>query len=183
MKRSYIMIAALALGLFAAGCVFTSGQIRIFFDLDNFKTSTNSGLTAEDIDLSTESEYKDNKDKLKDLVDVAVLGEITNTGGNDINVEVWMTPSVPVPSYTDPAQLKADGTALKVWGPFSLKAGETKKIDWDKSAALFNAAGKAALLKEAKGDGTFTIYALAAEGTYSFDVAHGVLVLVMDVGI
>jgi hypothetical protein len=181
MKRSYIIIAALALGLVTAGCVLTSGQIRISFDLDNFTTSTQTQVSREDIDLNDESEYKDNKDKLKDLTDLAVLGQITNTGASDINVELWMTPALT--THADVASLKADGTALRVWGPFSLKVGETAKINWDKSAALFNAAGKAALLKEAKGDGAFTIYAIADVGTYSFDVDHGVLVLVMDVGI
>lgn len=181
MKRSYFIIAALALGLFAAGCVLTSGQIRIAFDLDNFTTSTDTALSREDIDLNDESEYADNKDKLKDISDIAVLGEITNTGSTDIHVEIWMTPGLT--THADVTALKADGTALKVWGPFTLAAGQTKKVRWDESAALFNAAGKAALLTEAKGDGSFTIYAIAAEGTYSFDVNHGVLVLVMDVGI
>lgn len=181
MKRSHFVVAALALGLVAAGCVLTSGQIRISFDLDNFTATTQNSLTYQNIDLNTESEYEDNKDKLKDLSDLAVLGEIENTGSSDIHVEVWMTPGQT--SHADVGSLKADGTALRVWGPFTLNAGQKKKVGWDESAALFSSAGKAALLNEAKGDGVFTIYAIAAEGTYSFNVKNGVLVLVMDVGI
>jgi hypothetical protein len=181
MKPSKWLVLSLALGLVAAGCVLTSGQIRINFDLDNFTASTETALSEEDIDLNSESEYQDNKDKLKDLSDLAVLGEITNTGASGINVEIWMTPGLT--SYSDVTSLKADGTALRVWGPFALSTGQTKKIGWDESAALFTSAGKTALLNEAKGDGSFTLYAIAAEGTYSFTVNKGVLVLVMDVGI
>ncbi len=45
------------------------------------------------------------------------------------------------------------------------------------------AAGKAALLEEAKGDGNFTLYAVGAAGTYSFTVANGELLLVIDAGL
>ncbi|HEY7728862.1 MAG TPA: hypothetical protein VID50_10460 [Candidatus Eisenbacteria bacterium] len=181
MKRSRWFVAALALGVLAAGCVLISGQIRITFDLDDFTTSTDSALSSQMIDLNDESEYADNKDKLKDLSDVAVLGEITNTGSADIQVEIWMTPAVT--THSDVSSLKADATARRVWGPFTLKVNETKKVGWDESAKLFSSTGKKLLLDEAKGDGSFTIYAIAAQGTYSFDVSNGILVLVMDVGI
>ena len=110
-----------------------------------------------------------------------MLGKITNNGASDIHVEVWMTPTLT--PYTTVSALKGDATAKQVWGPFTLAAGQTKVIDWDDSAKLFNSVGKAALLSEAKGDGQFTLYAIAKEGIYSFSVQDGVLVLVLDVGI
>lgn len=181
MKRIACVGAALALGLLASGCVFTSGQIRIAFDLPKFTTSTETTLSGEDIDLNTEQEYKDNKDKLKDLSDIAVLGKIYNGGGTDIDVVVYMTPDIT--THTTAAQLKADVSRVLLWGPFRLKAGETKVVDWDESAKIFNAKGKAALLTQAKGDGTFSIYAIADAATYTFSVSNGVLVLVLDAGI
>ena len=182
MKRGKWLVSALASGLVAVGCVLTSGQIRIAFDLDDFTTTTNTGLTAQTIDLNTESEYKDNKDKLKDLSDFAVLGEITNNLGAPINVEIWMTPTTT--NYGTAAEVIASGSgAIRVWGPFSLAGNTTKKIGWDESAALFTSAGKTALLSEAKGDGQFQLYAIAPAGAYDFSVNKGVLVLVMDVGI
>jgi len=182
MKRNRWLLLSLAVGLVVAGCVLTSGQIRISFDLDDFSTTTDTGLAAQTIDLNTESEYKDNKDKLKDLSDLAVLGEITNNLGSPINVEIWMTPTIT--NYTTAAEVTNSGSgAVRVWGPFNLAGNATKKIGWDDSAKLFSAAGKKLLLDEAKGDGQFQLYAIAPAGAYDFGVAKGVLVLVLDVGI
>ena len=185
MKRYAWMILALGMGLALPGCILTSGQIQIHFDLDTVNAIAETNITGETVDLNTEQEYADNKDKLKGLTDVAVLGQFTNLGSSAINVEVWMTPGTT--SYTTDAQLKADATAKKVWGPFSLGASgsstATQIVDWNESAALFSQAGKDALLAEAKGDGIFTLYAIAAAGSYSFSITKGVIVLVMDVGV
>jgi len=171
----------LGLGLLCAGCILTSGQIQINFDLPNFTGSTTTGIAGTTIDLNTEKEYKDNKDKLKDLTDLAVLGKFTNNSATPVNVEVWMTPAPT--SYITAAGLAGDATKIKVWGPFSVAGSATKTIDWNASAQLFTVAGKAALLNEAKGDGNFTLYAVGSAGTYDFSVVDGALVLVIDVGI
>jgi len=171
----------LGLGLLCAGCILTSGQIQINFDLPNFSATSPTALNSTTIDLNTEKEYKDNKDKLKDLTDLAVLGKFTNNSATPVNVEVWMTPAPT--NYLTAAGLAGDATKIKVWGPFSVAGNATKVIDWNASAQLFTVAGKAALLNEAKGDGNFTLYAVGAAGAYDFSVANGELVLVIDVGI
>lgn len=182
MRRYGWMILALGLGLMTAGCILTSGQIQIDFDLPNLTANSATGIDGTTIDLNTEKEYQDNKDKLKDLSDLAVLGKLTNNSTNAVNVEVWMTTTPS--SHTTEAALMADATRIKVWGPFQVAPSATKVIDWNQSAALFSAAGKAALLGQAKGDGQFTLYAVGPAGTaYDFSVANGALVLVIDVGI
>ncbi len=176
------LVLALGLGLMSAGCILTSGQIQIHFDLPSFTGNSATGILGTTIDLNTESEYKDNKDKLKDLSDLAVLGKFTNNSATPVNVEVWMTPAPT--SYTTATQLNGDLTKIKVWGPFQVAGSATKVIDWNASAQLFTVAGKAALLNEAKGGGNFTLYAVGAAGSpYDFSVANGALVLVIDVGI
>ena len=58
-----------------------------------------------------------------------------------------------------------DETAVKVWGPgMRVAPGETKKIGWDDSAALFRKRPAAALLQQVKGDGEFTLYAMGGTG-------------------
>ena len=173
-------VAAL-LALAAGGCILTSGQIQLHFELPNLTATSANNIIGEAVDLNEEEDYADNKEDLQDISDLAVLGKITNHGGNAIHVEVWMTRDLT--SYTTETALKADSEALPLWGPFALAGAETKQIDWDDSAALFSEAGKAVLLEEAKGDGTFTIYAIGVEGTYSFSVEHGALVLEIDIGI
>lgn len=178
MKNLRWMVAALLLAVAAPGCVLVSGQFLIDFELDNFAASTDTIVTREDVDLTTEGDYNDHKDDLKGLADVAVLGKITNTGATDIGVEVWMTADAT--TYTTPTEVLTNGT--KLWGPFNLAPGISKQVTWDESAKLFSAGGKALLINEIKGDGKFTIYAKAGIGTYSFTVDNGVLALVLDFG-
>lgn len=178
MKNLRWIVPALLLGLATPGCVLTSGQFLVNFNLDNFDVSTSTTVTTENVDLTTESAYQDHKNDLKGLSDIAVLGKITNTGTTDIGVEVWMTAGAT--AYTTPTEVTTNAT--KLWGPFNVKAGETKQVDWDESAKLFSTTGKALVLGEIKGDGKFTIYAIANVGTYSFKVDNGVLALVIDAG-
>jgi hypothetical protein len=178
MKRIACVVAALALGLIAAGCVLTSGQVRIPYELDTFTVSTESTITGQPVDLNTEEEYVENKDKLKGLSDMAVLGRFVNGPDAAIDVVVWMTPGLT--SHTTVDGLNGDATKVKLWGPFKVNAGATVVVDWDESAELFTKEGKTALVNEVKGDGTFTLYAIAEQDTYTFRVENGTLVLVLD---
>ena len=176
MKSLRWIVPALAIALAAPGCVLVSGQFLIDFELDDFTATTETAVTREDVDLTTEEDYNDHKEELQSLSDVAVLGTLENTGDTAINVEVWMTAA---PSaYTTATEVKDNAT--KLWGPFQVAANSSKTVDWDESADLFTNAGKALLIQEIKDDGQFTIYAIAAEATYSFEVHNGVLALVLD---
>ena len=179
MKNMRLILPILALALFAPGCILTSGQFLIDFDLPNMTATSSTGLIGEQVDLSNDSDYKDHKNDVKAIVDYAVLGSFHNTGVTDVDVEVWMTRDL----TTLTAASAVTGSGIKVWGPLRVPAGGTVTIDWDASAKMFTAAGKQALLDEAKGDGNFTLYALGAAGTYSFDVDNGVIALVIDFGI
>ncbi|HET7499240.1 MAG TPA: hypothetical protein VFM00_13155 [Candidatus Eisenbacteria bacterium] len=179
MKNLRWILPCLALVLFAPGCILTSGQFTLDFDLPDITATSSTGIVGEQIDLNDDSDYKDHKDNVKDISDFAVLGTFHNTGTSDVNVEVYMTRDLT--TLTD--ALTITTTGIKLWGPFKVPANGTKTIDWDASAALFTAAGKAAVLQEAKGDGNFTLYAVGSAGTYQFDVENGKLVLVIDVGI
>src|SRR2546428_1600068 len=129
MKRHGWMILALGLGLMTAGCILTSGQIQISFDLPSFIANSVTGINGTTIDLSSEKEYKDNKERLKDLSDLAVLGKFTNNSTSAANVEVWMT-TTPSNHLTESA-LMSDPTRVKLWGPFQVAPSATKVIDWN----------------------------------------------------
>ena len=178
MKNLRWIVPALAIALAAPGCVLVSGQFLIDYDLDDFTTTTESAVTHADIDLTTEEDYNDHKEELKGLSDVAVLGTLTNTGDAPINVEVYMTTTIPTSPLTTADEVRNNAT--KLWGPFQVAANSSKTVDWDTSAGLFINTGKAVLVNEIKGDGQFALYAIAAEATYSFEVHNGVLALVLD---
>ena len=182
MKSLRWLILGLGIGILASGCILTSGQIQLNFDVAD-GTVTSTGLYGMPIKLSDEQEYVDHKEDIKNISDLAFLGKFTNNTSNAFTVEVWMTQPTTLP-YTDETSMKADPTAVKIWGNFSLAANQTKQIDWNESAHLFTKAGKDAIFKEAKdGDGDFTLYAIGSSGTYDFDIKNGALVLVLDAGI
>jgi hypothetical protein len=182
MKNLRLILPSLFLaGLTASGCWLTSGQFTVSSDLvDPLTVTSPTNLFSAQVDLNTDSDYNDHKEDLKDLVDCALLGTFQNNIGTAITLEVWMTRGLT--SYTTETQLNADNTKVKLWGPFGLAGNESKKVGWDESAALFSKAGKQALIDEALGDGSFTLYAKGTGGIYNFTLHHGVAVVVIDAG-
>ena len=181
MKSLRLILPSLALAaLTATGCFLISGQFLVKFDLSNVHVLSATQVTGVGIDLNTIDEYSKHKDNLKDLVDVAILGDFTNNGASAIDVEVWMVDEA-APTLTTAAAVRSAG--VRVWGPFHLNAGATKKITWDESAALFGA-GKAPLLAQIKGDGIFTLYAVGPSTMtlYDFSITNGKLIAVIDAG-
>jgi len=173
--KTRLFLAALALAGMTAGCVLVSGQITVDFDLADAHVTGPTTLVSQTVDLNTIGDYNDHKSDLQGLADVALLGTITNNGASPVDVEVWMT-AAPT-TYLLESEVKASG--VRLWGPYHLAAGETRRTDWDGSAALFDPAGKTALVQEIKGDGVFTLYAIGQQTTYDFSIhdGHGVLVL------
>jgi len=182
MKNLRWMLPSLGLiALIGTGCIITSAQIFAHFDLPNPITinSATDPFELVPVDLSTVSDYNDNKDKLKGLSDLAVVGKFTNVAGPAGGVEVWITPGVT--SFTTVAQITAGAT--KLWGPASIGAAGSAtaahNVTWDESTALFNPAGKKILIDESLGDGVFTIYTFGTAGVYSIKVDDGALILVI----
>jgi hypothetical protein len=187
-KKSMLL---LALAPLAAGCILTSGQITINFELEpNPITVTNLvPVIPVDVNLNDIGDYNDHKDKLKDIADVALLGEIVNNGANAIQVEVWVS--------RDPGDLGAlpsadtvrnSPLATLLWGPFELAGAATTRIDWDASADLIHDAGLQVVLDEVRGDtsdGDFVVYVLgpAGGGTFTFSVHDGFIVVTLDAGV
>lgn len=177
MKRRWLLAGALV-ALLSAGCLI-SAQILISFDIPNLTFTNTVPVNSIAIDLNTISDYTDNKDKLQEISDMALLGTyVNNDGSSALNVVVWMTPSDN--GAQSPGNIPSLPGAVQVWGPFGLAPGQGKKIGWDESAALFSDAGKKALISEIKGDGRFALYAIGATGTFNLTINNGALVLVLD---
>ncbi len=163
--------------LMSAGCFLISGQFTVSYEFDTpINVTSPTAVFGQLVDLSTESEYNDNKDKIETVSDLALLGQFTNTGAAT-SVEVWMVAS-PGAALTTDAAVRAAGQRL--WGPVALGSSETASVGWDQSAQLF--VGRQALIDEIKGDGEFALYALGTTGTYSFRIENGALIAVISAG-
>ena len=186
MKRRQLLGFGLALVMLAASsCILISAQILTHFSLPNPFTIDSSLIDHAariPVDLSVDvgKDYTDNKDKLKDIGDFAILGKFTNVNGPAGGVLVYITPDLVGPPGGAPG---IPSNAVLLWGPGKIgPTGSVRTIGWDESAALFHPAGKALLLSEVKGDGQFTLYATGSAATFDIRVDDGLVVLLLDAG-
>jgi hypothetical protein len=167
--------------LMAAGCMLTSGQFIVTYEFadhgfDPVVVTSPTDLLGVQVNLNEVGEYKDHKSDLVAVVDMALLGKLTNLSSSATSVEIWMVSS-PGSLLTTDTAVRAAGQ--KIWGTMSLPGNGTMQIDWDTSAKLFT--GRQALVDEIKGDGRFDLYALGSGG-YSFRLDQGALIVVVSAG-
>lgn len=180
MNRPRIVLPSLLLAaLVGTGCFLVSGQFLVSINLDSplRVTHTGSNFAGLEVDLRTNSTYNDHKDKIKDIADFALLGEVHNQLPVEARLDVYLFDGPQVPRTL--GQITA-GT--KLWGTLVIPPNGDVHITWDQSAALFGA-GKAALLNEIRnGDGLFTLYAVSSTATFDFEFLNGVFVVVLAAG-
>ena len=179
MNRRHWLFLALLAAVVSAGCFLVSGQFLVSFNFpDPLTVVSSSTLTGVPVDLNTISAYKDHKSDLKDVSDLALLGDITNLSANPTNVEVWMVPT-PGALLTSDTAVRGATSAVRIWGPTTVAGNATLHVTWDASAKLFG--GRQALIDQVKGDGRFDLYALGT-GDEHFRINKGALLLVVSAG-
>jgi len=165
-------VPLLALAALAAGCMLTSGQFTATYDLPDPIVVSQNLSESFDVDLNTVSEYKDHKDQIKRVEDVSLVGEFTNSGASAAQVEVWLVADTSLPVGLQPS-------GVRLWGPLTVAANSTEKVDWDLSSALF--VGRQALIDEVKGDGHFRLY-VAVSGS-NVTLTKGSLIVVVGAAV
>jgi hypothetical protein len=185
MRKKHLLV--LALVPLAAGCILTSGQFSIDFELLDQQITTADQVDWWPVDLNTLEDYNDHKDKLKDIADVAILAEFVNSAASAIQVQFYVARDLgTIADPEDAAQVRAGATPL--WGPFELAGGASTRIDWDRSAGLVDDAGLQLVLDEIRGDaadGDFVLFIVGPVGgaAYDFSVRDGFIVVTMDAGV
>lgn len=184
LRRAAPMLALAGLAaVAAAGCMLTSGQFIVTYELpDPLPVTSTVTLVGVDVDLNTVSDYQDHKKDLKRVEDLSLVGNFTNNNSTPAQIEVWIVPDAQL--NLTPQQLQADGTPL--WGPLTVAGETTEKVGWDRSSALLVGRGRQVLVDEAKGDGHFAIYVVASDasnGTYDVTLTKGALIVVVGAAI
>ena len=173
--RNAVLVLALA-ALAAAGCFLISGQFVVDYALPSPFPAVGAPtgtLIGVGVDLNTLGEYRDHKRNLRRVDDVALIGDFKNNTGSTANVEVWLVPSG---TLTLPGnQLAVNG--VRLWGPLSVAAGATQRVDWNRSTTLL--VGRQALTDEIKGDGRFSLYIVVANGAFDLTVTHSAVIAVI----
>lgn len=179
-KRMRTIVPSLLLAaLIGTGCVLVSGQFVIQVDLGDASinvVNASSLLAGYYVDLPSNSTWKDHKDDIKQLEDLALVGQFHNTGASSVSISLYLLDGNPGAQSAG----TVISTGIKVWGPLTVAAGATDKVDWTRSAELFT--GKDALLQRIKGGGQFTLYAVSSATSFSFDVKNAVFIAVISAG-
>ncbi len=175
-KRTRGILAGIALAALTAGCVLVSGQFLVQVELGDLSVNSAAAVQGLYVDLPSKSAYRDHKNDIKTLEDVALLGSVHNTGTSSVTVSVYLIDgnSGPLPLAT----IISPSGGKQVWGPLTVAAGATEVLDWDRSSKLFGS-GKSVLLDEIKNGGQFTLYLVSSTTPFEFEIKDAVFVAVI----
>ena len=177
-RRLRTLVPSLALALLTgAGCVLVSGQFLVQIEIGDVTVNSATAVRGYYVDLATNSTYNDHKKDIKSLEDIALVGSLHNTGVSSLTLDIYLLDGNPGPLSA--ATVTSTGT--RVWGPLTVAAGATEKIDWDRSSGLFGI-GKDALFTRVKSGAPFTLYAVGSTAPFSFDFNNAVLIAVIGAG-
>ncbi len=107
MKKRAFTISAVMLSLFIAGCI-GSGTVRLEYEIDEF-VSSSEDMIVEEINLADNEDYDDNKDKIKSVDQVTVVGWMVNLEPVENFAEIWIAD---VGTYLSPAEVRANATRV-----------------------------------------------------------------------
>jgi hypothetical protein len=173
MKKKLLITVALLIPAVITGCMLITGTTVLVFNVAGFQSSTTT-MRSVDVDLSTNSDYQDNKDKIKSVDAVTLAGIIGNLGANPIAAEVWLADSSA--NYSTPAEVRANAT--RIFLSPTIPAHDTLFLNW--SDGMSHVENFNVLANRVKNGASFKLYGIS---TGSFDIAYLVdLIITITVG-
>jgi len=172
MNKRPTLIAAVLLFVFLAGCIGT-GTIRLEYELDEFYSSSGN-IQVVEVDLTTNEDYNDNKDKIKSVDQVTVVGWLINMQQADNSAEIWLSD---VGTFASEAEVRANATRVFV-SPV-IPGNDSVFIDWSDG---LNHVENLPALKDAAEVGHFWLYGLADSAPFNVGFRIG-LIIVLTAGL
>jgi len=158
MKKNLLITIALLIPIVIAGCIAT-GTIVLVFDVEGFSSSNNT-VGSKFVDLNTNSDYEDNKDKLKSVDAVALTGYVVNNTNSDLVGEAFISDT----QYNTVDDIRDN--AIKIFESPAIPANDTLFLDW--ADGMSHIQNFDYIVNELKNDGTFYLYGISS-GTFDTD--------------
>jgi hypothetical protein len=155
MRKSTRYTLAVMLSLLVVACLGT-GTITFIFDIDEF-TSSSSGMEKREIDLTTNSDYNDNKDRIKSVDQVSVVGWFINEESAANSAEIFVSDV----EYSDPDSVR--DYATRVFTSPVIPGDDSVFVNWSDALAQIE---NLPYLKERVDDGYFWLYGLAESSPF-----------------
>jgi hypothetical protein len=152
MKKNLILAIALLVPVIIAGCI-ASGTLVIVYDIEGFASSDQT-VASRHIDLTSNSDYNDNKDKIKSVDAITLVGNIINNGNADAIAEAWISDD----SLTTVEQIRTQGTLI--FESSTIPAGDTLVLEWADGTSFMR--NQDLLKDEIKDNGNFFVYGMSS---------------------
>jgi hypothetical protein len=175
MKRNLLIAAALLIPVAIAGCIVTSGTKVINFDLSGAWNPT-GGMQTQYVDFPAEnSDYNSNKDKIKSIDAVVLVGDLVNHSTNSVQSNIYISDN----QYTTAAEVQTPGNATLIFTSPTVPANDSLRLNW--SDGLSQIQNFNVLQDQLKSDGQFYVYAIT---TNSSSVEYNLsIVITLTVGL
>ena len=109
-REKLAAISLVGILLLLTGCLISGTfVVTIFIDGDDFTTFT--GLYHYEVDLTTDSDWEEHKDKIKDIDVIGVELWLTNSGEAATTFNVWID-DIGEPTYTSVTAVDANTTQI-----------------------------------------------------------------------
>jgi hypothetical protein len=163
--------------LLLSGCNLVSATLRIEHDFaGGAQQSTGSTVTELPFDLAQDKDYKDHRDKIVSVDEVAFLFRAQNNRPVDTQAEVWLSRSPIAPLTPDAVRHSAD--ARRVLRGLVLPADSVVDVDYRTSLDLQE---NTEYLYRAVREGTFYLYAIADSSEFDLTIDQLTAIVVLTV--
>jgi hypothetical protein len=171
-----LLIALLAVGLLVGGCIVT-GNLFIEIDVGDLTANAGENFASEEVDLNDYSEYRDNKEDLNSVDDVAFVAKVTNTSNNPATGQIYVVPEdqIQVAPSSKLATIPSD--AILIFDGLEIAAGQTRKISLNESYDYLRnfEEGREVILGE-----EFTIYFTSETTPFTLQIEDLVFILTIN---
>lgn len=175
-KSAWLLSGLLAVFLLT-GCIIV-GTFVIDFEVDETDIDALSeGIYHFNVDLTTDEDWEDHKDKIKDIDNVGFVLKVTNGNSSDITIKLYID-DVDLTPYTNSGDIETNTTQVLSDITLSGPSGTSTIIDWPTSLTKVM---NIATLKSQAESGEFGIYVIS-EGQLDFTIDFAVVAVTVTAG-
>lgn len=170
-------LAVSVLALLVTGCFLVSGTLRIEHDFKQGpQHSTGQNVKELAVNLNDNSDFKDNKDKIKSVDEVGFVFQAINNLAFGATGQIYAS-KTPVTPLTA-AAVRAGATLVLTGLTLNAGPGVATNVTYDESLSHeVNQSTLAALVKE----GTFYLYGIASEADFDITIQKNSAIIVVTV--
>lgn len=177
MRKTRLFWAPALAGLLLAGCDLIGAQLRIELDVippNSSQQSTHQTVGTIGVDLTTNSDFRDNQDKIKSVDEVGFVFRVRNNRTETATGRIYMT-AAPL-NFPTPETLASSATL--VLDGLTVPGSSYIEVDYAQSLALQQ---NQALLHQQVKSGRIYLYGVAQGAPFDVTIDQLTVVLVMTV--